>query len=30
MIPNYEKIMLPLLKSISDGKVYKFSNLVDC
>ncbi len=29
MIPNYEKIMLPLLKSISDGKVYKFSDMVE-
>ncbi len=29
MIPDYQSIMLPLLKKISDGKVYKFRNLID-
>ena len=29
MIPNYEKIMLPFLKAVSDGLVYKFGDLVD-
>ncbi len=29
MIPNYQRIMLPLLKSISDGRVHKFSDLVE-
>lgn len=29
MIPDYQSMMLPLLKKISDGKVYKFRNLVD-
>ena len=29
MIPNYEKIMLPLLKQLEDGKVYKFGDLVE-
>ena len=29
MIPDYQSIMLPLLKKISDGKVYKFRTLID-
>jgi len=29
MIPNYQKIMLPFLKRISDGKEYKFNEIVD-
>lgn len=29
MIPDYQSIMLPLLKLVSDGHVHKYSNLVD-
>ncbi len=29
MIPDYQSIMLPLLKIISDDKVYRFRNLID-
>jgi restriction system protein len=29
MIPDYQSIMLPLLKRISDGEIYKFRNLID-
>lgn len=29
MIPNYEQIMLPLLKAVTDGRVYKFSDLIE-
>jgi restriction system protein len=29
MIPDYQSIMLPLLKRISDGKIYKFRKIID-
>ncbi|MBR9997920.1 MAG: restriction endonuclease [Cyclobacteriaceae bacterium] len=29
MIPDYQSLMLPLLKKISDGKEYKYRDLVD-
>ncbi len=29
MIPDYQSIMLPLLKKISDGKVYKYRELIE-
>ena len=29
MLPDYQSIMLPLLKKISDGKTYKFRDLID-
>ncbi|MCB0845662.1 MAG: restriction endonuclease [Bacteroidetes bacterium] len=29
MIPDYQSIMLPLLKHIADGKVYRFRDLID-
>ncbi|MCB0853433.1 MAG: restriction endonuclease [Bacteroidetes bacterium] len=29
MIPDYQSIMLPLLKYIADGKVYRFRDLID-
>lgn len=29
MIPDYQSIMLPLLKKISDGKTYKFRDVLD-
>ena len=28
MIPDYQTLMLPLLKSVSDGNEYKFSDVV--
>ncbi len=29
MIPDYQTLMLPLLKTVSDGKEYKFSDVVE-
>lgn len=29
MIPDYQSIMLPLLKSISDGEIYRYRELID-
>nr|WP_242052348.1 winged helix-turn-helix domain-containing protein [Dysgonomonas sp. GY75] len=29
MIPNYQAIMLPLLKTVQDGKEYKLNDVVE-
>jgi len=29
MIPDYQSLMLPLLKVVSDGKEYRFSEVVE-
>lgn len=29
MIPDYQSLMLPLLKMVSDGKEYKYRDLIE-